>query len=36
VSAIAFVAILVILVFAIDMASRWWKSREWRRRRDDD
>jgi len=36
VSAITFVAVLVILVFAIDMIGRWWKSREWRRRRDDD
>jgi len=36
VTSITFVALLVVLVFAIDMISRWWRSNEWRRRRRDD
>jgi ABC-type phosphate/phosphonate transport system permease subunit len=32
VTSISFVALLVVLVFAIDMISRWWRSNEWRRR----
>jgi len=38
VTSIGFVVLLVVLVFAIDLISRWWRSNEWRRRRrrDDD
>jgi hypothetical protein len=37
VTSIGFVALLVVLVFAIDMIARWWRSNEWRRRnRSDD
>jgi hypothetical protein len=36
-TSIGFVALLVVLVFAVDMLARWWRSNEWRRhRRDDD
>jgi hypothetical protein len=35
VTAIGFVALLVVAVFAIDMIGRWWRSNEWRRRRRD-
>jgi hypothetical protein len=36
VSSLTFIALLVILVFAIDLGARWWRANEWRRRRDDD
>jgi hypothetical protein len=36
VSSIGFVALLVILVFAIDLIARWWRGNAWRRRRHDD
>jgi hypothetical protein len=37
VSSIGFVALLVVLVFAIDLIARWWRQNAWRRRgRDDD
>jgi len=36
VTSIGFVALLVVLVFAIDMISRWWRSNAWRRRKNDD
>jgi hypothetical protein len=35
VTSIGFVVLLVVLVFAIDMLTRWWRSNEWRRRHRD-
>jgi len=35
VTSIGFVALLVVLVFAIDMIGRWWRANEWRRRNRD-
>jgi hypothetical protein len=36
VSSLTFIALLVILVFAIDLGARWWRENQWRRRRRDD
>jgi len=35
-SSLTFIALLVFLVFAIDLGARWWRETAWRRRRDED
>jgi len=35
VSSLTFIALLVFLVFAIDLGARWWRENAWRRRRRD-
>jgi hypothetical protein len=39
VEAALFIAVLIFVIFAVDIGSRWWRENEWRRRwrqRDDD
>jgi hypothetical protein len=39
VESIAFIALLLVGIFAVDLARRWWRENEWQRRwrkRDDD
>jgi hypothetical protein len=38
-SDVVFVALLIIVIFAVDLGRRWWRENEWKRRwrdRDDD
>jgi hypothetical protein len=39
VEAALFIVVLLFVIFAVDIGSRWWRENEWRRRwrgRDDD
>jgi hypothetical protein len=34
-TSIAFIAVLLIAIFAVDFGRRWWRETEWKRKRKD-